>query len=134
MAGYSQRRLVDKLGIKPGNRVAIINAPQDYDELLGTLPEGVQVRTRLTGHFDFIQFFTKGRRDLAKRFGSLMSRMDKNGMLWVSWPKRASGVETDVNEDIVRDVALGAGLVDVKVCAVDDVWSGLKLVYRKKDR
>jgi hypothetical protein len=134
MAGYSKRRLVDKLGIKAGHRAAIINAPDAYDDTLGALPEDVSMAAALRGTFDFIQFFTTGRGDLERRFATLKRRMKKDGMLWVSWPKRASGVSTDVTEDVVREIALAGGLVDVKVCVVDETWSGLKLVYRLTDR
>lgn len=133
-AGYSQRSLVDKLGIKAGHRVHIAGAPDGYDEVLGPLPAGVTRAPQLRGPFDFIQFFTDSRARLESRFASLKRGLKKDGMLWVSWPKKASGVPTDLTEDVVRDIALGHGLVDVKVAAVDAVWSGLKLVYRKKDR
>ena len=134
MAGYSGRPLVAKLGIKAGNRIAIVNAPRGYRTTLGTLPAGVTVAAAARGSLPFIQFFTTSRRTLAARFPALVRALARDGALWVSWPKRASGVPTDVTEDVVRDVALAGGLVDVKVAAVDDVWSGLKLVRRLKDR
>jgi len=135
MAGYSARRLVAKLGIKPGTRIAIVNGPRGYRVTLGKLPPGVTVvATAARGSLPFIQFFTTSRRALEARFDALVRALASDGALWVSWPKRASGVATDVTEDVVRVVALPRGLVDVKVCAVDDVWSGLKLMRRRKNR
>ena len=135
MAGYSSRPLRDKLGIRPESRVALLQAPSGYLEQLQPLPPAVSPRTALgRGRFDFIQFFTTSHRELRSRFPALQRALEKDGALWVSWPKRAAKVETDVTEDVVRAVALAHGLVDVKVCAVDEVWSGLKLVVRLKDR
>ena len=134
MAGYSKRSLVDKLGIKPGAAVLILEAPTGYANTLGPLPVGTRVAKAPRPGLDFIHFFTTRRADLERRFGALQKALAPAGMLWVSWPKKASGVATDVTEDVVRDVALARGLVDVKVCAVDDTWSGLKLVRRVKDR
>jgi len=134
MAGYSGKPLINKLGIKPGARLLILAAPTGYARTLGALPEGVVQAKALAGAFDFIQFFTTKRRDLERRFAALAKSLEPDGMLWVSWPKKASGVPTDVTEDVVREIALAAGLVDVKVCAVDETWSGLKLVRRLKDR
>jgi len=133
-AGYSQRSLVDKLGIRAGVRIALLNAPRGYKTTLGKLPPGVRVATRARGSLPFIQFFTTTRKALEGKFNALVRALARDGALWVSWPKRASGVATDVTEDIVRAVALAGGLVDVKVAAIDDVWSGLKLVRRLKDR
>lgn len=134
MAGYSHRRLVDKLGIKAGNRAFIGGAPEGYLSMLEPIPEDVTIAAQLRGSFNFVQFFTDRRVALERRFPKLKQAMAKDGMLWVSWPKKASGVPTDVTEDVVREVALAHGLVDVKVAAIDEVWSGLKLMYRKKDR
>jgi hypothetical protein len=134
MAGYSPRSLVDKLGIKPHTRIAIVNAPRGYRATLGTLPDGVRVVAAARGSLPFIQFFTTSRRALEAKVAGLVRALAPDGALWVSWPKRASGVATDMTEDVVRAVALPRGLVDVKVCAVDDVWSGLKLVRRLKHR
>ncbi len=135
-AGYSSRSLVEKLGIGPGARIAIVNEPRGYRATLGKLPAGVRVAivARGRGSLPFIQFFTTSRRALEARFDALVRALASGGALWVSWPKRASGVTTDMTEDVVRAVALPRGLVDVKVCAVDDVWSGLKLVRRRKNR
>jgi uncharacterized RDD family membrane protein YckC len=133
-AGYSQRSLVEKLGIAPGARIAILNAPRGYRATLGKLPAGVRVARAARGPLPFIQFFTTTREALEGKFGTLVRALAPAGALWVSWPKRASGVATDVTEDVVRAVALAGGLVDVKVAAIDEVWSGLKLVRRLRDR
>ena len=133
-AGYSQRSLVEKLGIKPGMRVAILNAPRGYRATLGKLPAGVTVAVSPREPLPFIQFFAVSRSVLESRLPGLLSALEPDGALWVSWPKKASGVATDITEDVVRGVALPTGLVDVKVAAVDDVWSGLKLVRRLKNR
>lgn len=133
-AGYSKRSLVDKLGIKNGAKVAILNPPENYNTTLGPLPGSVAASKKLQGHLDFIHFFTKERRELAAKFPSLKGALEKNGMLWISWPKGASKVATDLDENVVREIGLSNGLVDIKVCAVDETWSGLKFVYRTKDR
>jgi len=134
MAGYSKRTLQEKLGIKAGARIALVGAPDGYAITLGALPKGVTVAAGKTGSLDLIQFFTTRRADLERGISGLKSRLQPAGALWVSWPKGSSGMETDVSENVVREIALQNGLVDVKVCAVDDVWSGLKLVVRLKDR
>lgn len=133
MAGYSGTPLVKKLGIKENFNVAFINAPATFAKQLD-LPKGVKVNSRAVRFFDFIQLFVKSRRELETKFPLQAARLAANGMLWISWPKKASGVSTDVDENIVRDVGLTSGLVDVKVCAVDEVWSGLKFVFRLQDR
>jgi hypothetical protein len=134
-AGYSPRTLVEKLGIKPHTRIAVIGVPRGYRATLGTLPPGVRVTATLRGGtLPLIQFFTKQRAALRRSFPALKRALAVDGALWVSWPKKASGVATDMTEDGVRAVALPHGLVDVKVCAVDEVWSGLKLVRRLKNR
>lgn len=130
MAGYSPRSLVDKLGIKPGTPIAILSAPHGFKATLGKLPPGVRVASTARGPQSFVHVFTRSRIDLAKRLRSLNKALRDDGILWVSWPKKSSGVATDVTEDTVREVALPLGLVDVKVCAVDETWSGLKLVRR----
>ncbi len=133
-AGYSIRPLTAKLGIKPNTRIAVMGAPRGYRTTLGALPPGVALTTTLRGTLPFIHFFTKRRAALESRFPMLKQALTMDGALWISWPKKTSGVPTDMTENDVRDVALAHGLVDVKVCAVDDVWSGLKLVRRLKDR
>jgi hypothetical protein len=134
MAGYSKRSLVDKLGIKPGYRVYIGNAPAGYDKTLGELPAKAAATKSLKGPCDFIQFFTSEKSTLNMAFPKLKKNLDLAGTLWISWPKGASKVKTDLNENVVREIGLSNGLVDVKVCAVDEVWSGLKFMYRLKDR
>jgi hypothetical protein len=133
-AGYSGTPLVKKLGIKEEARFALLGAPDDFDAVLGALPAGVEVRTRSQGTFDVILCFVTAQRELERRFPALMRVLAPDGGLWIAWPKRASGVRTDVTEDTVRAVALAHGLVDNKVCALDEVWSGLRLVYRLADR
>ncbi len=134
-AGYSGTPLVRKLGIKPESRLGLIGAPEGFDETLGELPPGVGVRRRLRGQpFDVIVAFHARRADLERRLPALTAALDPAGGLWLAWPKRASGVATDVTEDVVRSLGLAAGLVDNKVCAIDHVWSGLRLVYRRRDR
>ncbi len=133
-AGYSGTPLIKKLGIKPGQRIAIIGSPPDYWDLLRPLPEGVQVVEAGTGALDVLHlFFTNKdamRAGLARHAGAIAP----DGMIWVSWPKKASGVVSDLSEDDIREAALALGLVDIKVAAVDSTWSGLKLVLPVKDR
>lgn len=134
MAGYSKRSLVEKLGIRPGDKVHLSNSPPDYIKTLGSLPDKAVLAKTLQAPCDFIQFFTREKDELEAEFPRLKKNLSKDGMLWISWPKGASKIKTDVNESVAREVGLKNGLVDVKVCAVDDVWSGLKFVYRLKDR
>lgn len=129
--GYSGTPLIKKLGIKEDFRLLIINEPANYLDLLGDFPAGV---SRVESSVDFIHFFTKEKRELLTVFHQLKSLLEKNGMLWVSWPKKASKIITDISDSVVREAGLAIGLVDIKVCAVDEVWSGLKFVYRTKDR
>ncbi len=134
MAGYSRRSLVDKLGIRDGATIAILNPPHGYTGTLGPLPARVARKPRATGSLDFIQFFSRDKRQLVRHFPSLARALAPAGMLWISWPKRSSGVPTDLTEDVIRAIGLAHRLVDVKVAAVDEVWSGLKFVRRVKDR
>ena len=131
-AGYSGTPLVAKLGLKPGMRVQLVSPPADFGATLGAMPDGIKQVAR--GDLDFAMLFVRARPMLAREFPRLRDRLVSNGMLWVSWPKKSSGVETDLSETIVRSFGLEAGLVDVKICAVDDTWSGLKFVRRLKDR
>jgi hypothetical protein len=133
-AGYSGTPLVRKLGIKPQARLGLINAPDDFLVLLGELPEGVSVRSRARGPLDVIVAFFLDRSELVRRLPALKAALDQAGGLWIAWPKRASGVATDVTEHVVRELGLAAGLVDNKICAIDETWSGLRLVYRLRDR
>ncbi len=134
MAGYSGKPLVQKVGIKPEMRIAIVNAPRGYGRVLGKLPSRVTRKASAVGPLDFVQFFTTERRELERRFAALARALAPAGMLWISWPKKSSGVTTDLTEDVIRAIGLAHGLVDVKVAAVDEVWSGLKFVRRVKDR
>ncbi len=134
MAGYSGTPLATKLGIKEGHRLAFPGAPQGFRALLGELPSGAEVRERARGPLDVIVFFVTRRAKLEKRFERLRAAMDPAAGFWVAWPKRSSGVETDMTEDVAREVGVARGLVDNKVCAIDETWSGLRLVIRLKDR
>jgi hypothetical protein len=134
MAGYSKRTLVEKLGIRPTTRVIALGAPPTYLSLLGALPAGSSLHFRLPAASEFIHRFARSRGDLAADFPRLARALTDTGTLWISWPKRASGVETDLTENSVREIGLKEGLVDVKVCAIDEVWSGLKFVRRVENR
>ena len=135
MAGYSGTPLVKKLGFKEGHRAGLVNAPNDFEEQLEQLPNSVQiVRGRLPKNLDLIVFFADSQRMLRRDFKQVAGKLAQNGMLWIAWPKRASGVVTDLSDGSVRQIGLDAGLVDVKVCAINDIWSGLKFVYRLRDR
>jgi hypothetical protein len=133
-AGYSGTPLVRKLGIKPGARLGLIGAPDGFDTTLGELPAGVSVRRRVGHPLDVIVMFSVQRAPLARRFPTLRDALDPAGGLWIAWPKRSAGVATDLDENVVRELGLAAGLVDNKVCAIDDTWSGLRFVYRLRDR
>ena len=134
MAGYSGTPLAKKLGIKEGQVVAFLGAPAGFDRTVAPLPEGVAVRSRLGGHLDVVVLFTRRRVELERRLDALKRAINPAGGLWVAWPKRSSGIETDMTEDVVRAVVLPRGLVDNKVCAIDETWSGLRLVWRKERR
>jgi len=161
-AGYSGTPLPKKLGIKPGARVGLAGAPDGFGALLEPLPDGARIEAGApaaadapaadsagavlpgvvlpgpvlpgTGPFDVIVFFTVEQAELAGRLGELRARMAPAAGLWIAWPKRASGVPTDMTEDVIREIALPTGLVDNKVCAIDPVWSGLRLVIRRELR
>ena len=133
-AGYSGTPLPRRLGIAAGARLALIDAPPDFDEALGALPEGVTTHTTLRGGVDVAMCFVTERRTLERRIEALGRAVFPDGAAWIAWPKRASGVPTDMTEDIVRAVALPLGLVDNKVCAVDATWSALRLVWRGERR
>ncbi len=133
-AGYSKRSLSEKLGIAPGMKVVALGAPPNYEALIAPLREGTTLSTRLTPGARFIHQFARRRAELAAAVPRLAKSLADDGTLWISWPKKASGVETDLTEDVLRELGLPLGLVDVKVCAVDDVWSGLKFVRRKENR
>lgn len=133
-AGYSGKPLAQKLGIKPGFRVKTSHAPPDYIDLLGAVPDGTVVSSRLRAPVDLYHCFVLTRAELARAVKKGMGEIHQEGMVWASWPKKSSGVRSEVTEDTVREIALPLGLVDVKVCAVDETWSGLKLVIRKELR
>ncbi|HEY9006633.1 MAG TPA: DUF3052 domain-containing protein [Ohtaekwangia sp.] len=134
MAGYSGTPLLKKLGIKPGFSMFILQAPEGYIDWLSPLPEDVLVQRSLKGEFDFIHLFVKDQQVFEKEFVKSKQHLKKTGMLWISWPKKSSKVPTTLDENIIREFGLEEGLVDVKVCAVNEVWSGLKFVVRLKDR
>ncbi|HEV7806253.1 MAG TPA: DUF3052 domain-containing protein [Solirubrobacteraceae bacterium] len=133
-AGYSGTPLVRKLGFRPGMRAHFVSAPADFGALLGELPDGVRVLARPAAPLDLVMLFVTSRAQLERRLGGLHAKLRQDGMVWVAWPKRASKVATDMTEDVVRDVVLPRGLVDVKVCAIDETWSALKLVIRRELR
>jgi hypothetical protein len=134
MAGYSGTPLMKKLGIKEGHRVAFPAAPDGFRELLGELPDGVIVESRASRPLDVIVFFTTRRAELERRLPTLRRAMNPAAGLWIAWPKRASGVQTDMTEDVARELGLANRLVDNKVAAIDETWSGLRLVIRLADR
>jgi hypothetical protein len=135
MAGYSGTPLVKKLGLKEGFRLCVIHEPVEYWNWISPLPEGaIRATKSFKGEFDFIHLFVTEKKIFEKDFIDSRKRLKKDGMLWISWPKKSSKVVTDLDENIIRDYGLKNGLVDVKVCAVDETWSGLKFVFRLKDR
>jgi hypothetical protein len=134
VAGYSGTPLARKLGIKDGARVFLTNAPANYSRMVAPLPSGVRMVKAIDIHTDLIHMFVTRRPDLDTGLRRALKLMRPDAAVWVSWPKKASGVSTDISEDTIREVALPLGLVDIKVCAVDETWSGLKLVVRKERR
>jgi len=134
VAGYSGTPLIKKLGIKEQFNVALVGAPTDFLDALGPLPNGVKILSKPKAPLDFVMIFVKSRTILENTFRQFATMLKPTGMIWVAWPKKASGVPTDLTFDPVQKIGLSAGLVDVKICAVDDVWSGLKFVIRVKDR
>lgn len=134
MAGYSNTPLYKKLGYKPGFKSCIINSPENYLEELGNIGKGIEFHNKLVGIFNFIHFFTTSKKDLINTMPKLKKALERDGILWLSWPKISSGLKTDLRESDVQKIGLGSGLVDIKVAAIDDIWSGLKFVYRIKDR
>jgi len=134
MPGYSGTPLARKLGLKAPVTLAALGAPREYAEWLGDLEPGVRIVTRLPAVPRAVHFFTRERAELSHRLSALRGILEPSGYVWVSWPKKASKVPTDITEDVIRAVALPLGFVDIKVCAVSDVWSGLKLVIRKDQR
>ena len=133
MAGYSGTPLVKKLGIKEGFDILIVNPPAGFEHQL-ELPKDVTVNGKSKKPRDFVLLFAKNQHLLEQEFSRYSAKLTPAGILWISWPKKTSGVQSDLNENIVRDIGLARGMVDIKVCAVDEVWSGLKFVFRLKDR
>jgi hypothetical protein len=132
--GYSGTPLVKKLGFAPDMSVVLLDAPPNFSDLLGEIPSGVKVSGRLTGPADVVLIFVQYAADLSTKVLTLKSAVAPDGMVWVAWPKRASKMSTDLTENVIREIVLPTGLVDVKVCAIDETWSGLKLVIRKSLR
>jgi hypothetical protein len=134
MAGDSGTPLAKKLGIQPNAELFVYNRPKEYAQLIGPMPEGGKIVSKITKATDLIQMFSINKLELANVLKSTMEQMKPNAAIWVSWPKRSSKVPTDITEDIIREIALPMGLVDIKVCAINETWSGLKLVIRRKNR
>jgi len=134
MAGYSGTPLAQKLGIKPAMSVVVINEPANYRKLLGRSADGLEFSDRIETGSSFVHFFTPRRSELKRKLPILREKVVDSGTVWVSWPKKSAGVPTDVTEDVIRAVALPLGFVDVKVCAIDDTWSGLRLMVRRTNR
>jgi hypothetical protein len=132
MAGYSGTPLPKKLGIREQSRIAFVNAPKDFAAYLGLLPPSAEVVKRVTKPLDIILLFVTEERVLAREFAKLAAKLATNGMIWIAWPKKSSGMSTDLSFDRVQRIGLDAGLVDVKICAIDETWSGLKFLHRKK--
>ncbi len=134
MAGYSKTPLAQKLGIKAGTKVVARGAPSGYRKWLAPLPVGVSFHEKVIAGSTFVHLFVTERRTLERELKRLRKLLAGAGVLWVSWPKKSSGVPSDITEDVIRDVCLPLGFVDVKVCAVDETWSGLKLIIRRENR
>lgn len=134
MAGTSGKPIVQKLGIKPGFCIFVDGLAAPYRDVVGELPDGVIIAKSAKPPLDMVHLFAAEAKGLAAKLRSYRKAIAPDGMIWASWPKKASGVATDVTEALVRETALAGGLVDIKICAVDDVWSGLKLVIPDKDR
>jgi hypothetical protein len=134
LAGYSGTALPKKLGIREGSRIALVNAPDDFPATLAPLPPAAAIRARARGPLDVIVFFTRSRRELARQFERLARALDPAGGLWIAWPKKSAQLETDLDQAAVMEIGLATGLVDNKVCAIDDTWSGLRFVVRRENR
>lgn len=134
MAGYSGTPLVKKLGLTDGLVATALNSPPEYRVWISPLPSNLVLKEKLTGETDFIHLFVQDRKTLDAHFSKCLKHLKKTGMIWISWPKKSSKVPTDLDENLIRATGLELGLVDVKVCAVTEIWSGLKFVYRLKDR
>jgi hypothetical protein len=134
VAGYSGKPLSQKLGLKPGFRIFADGAPADYRKIVGEWPEGARMVARAAAPLDVVHVFAAEAKGLVAKLTRYRDAIAPDGMIWVSWPKKASGVATDLSDVVVRDLALPLGLVDIKVCAIDETWSGLKFVIQKRQR
>lgn len=134
MAGYSGTPLVKKLGIQEGSKLFLAGAPENYLKWIAPLPKAVTICSRMSSDADLVHLFCTEKSQLQKLLRACLDKLKPNGVIWISWPKKASKVTTDITEDRIREIALPLGLVDIKVCAIDEVWSGLKLVIRKENR
>jgi hypothetical protein len=134
MAGYSGTPLTKKLGINERANVVAVDAPANYRRLLDPLPAAVRFASKIDKATDIVHVFSTKRSQLARALSSYRKKLDPEAVVWVSWPKKSSNVPSEITEDVVREVALPLGFVDVKVCAIDETWSGLKLVVRKELR
>lgn len=134
MAGYSGTPLPKKLGLKEQQRIALVNAPPGFEKTLGVLPKDAEIVKRLSSPLDLVLLFVDQEKQLSQQFSSIASKLAPNGMIWVAWPKKSSGVATDLTFEPVQRIGLANGLVDVKICAIDEIWSGLKFVIRVKHR
>ncbi len=134
MAGYSGTPLIKKIGIKSGSRLLLCNEPKTFRKILGPLPAGAAVVPDSRRPVDVAMVFSSRQEHLEKIFPKMAKSLEQNGMLWIGWPKKSSGVATDLNENVVREIGLANGLIDTKVCAIDETWSGLRFVIRLKDR
>jgi len=134
MAGYSGTPLGKKLGIKPGSRILALGAPSNYASLIAPLPDDAALEPRINERTDIVHVFSTKRKELAASLSMLRKKLKDDGAIWVSWPKKSAKMPTDITEDTVREIAFPLGFVDIKVCAVDEVWSGLKLVVRRENR
>ena len=134
MAGYSGTPLPKKLGLRENQRIALVNAPAGFEKTLGVLPQNTEILKGLSNPLDLVMLFVDQEKQLTQQFSSIASKLAPNGMIWVAWPKKSSGVPTELTFDRVQRIGLDSGLVDVKICAIDEVWSGLKFVIRVKDR
>jgi len=133
-SGYSGTPLAKKLGIKEKSVLVLVNPPEDFGELLSPLPDGVAIESSAKASADIVHLFTNSRDELARDLAKYKQVIKQDGSIWVSWYKKAAKLPTEITEDVIRDVALPLGLVDIKVCAVDEKWSGLKLVIRRANR
>lgn len=131
-AGYSGKTLSEKLGLKPGTDAVVISPPDHYNELLGQEYQFIRAVTHVNQPTDFIHAFYTHEKDIANDFPSLVKNVKEKGMIWISWPKKSAKMESDLDENKIRQIGLKLGVVDIKVCAVDEIWSGLKFVHRKK--